>query len=80
MLSESIGILPRASDGLIRCASTPQLIASPALRFRSSQRSGVQATSMLPTGLAHGSPSRLIPDHRSTVYLAKLVIMREGFV
>ena len=39
-----------ASSGEIRCASRPQAFAQPAFRLRSAQRSGVVATSMLPTG------------------------------
>ena len=76
-----------ASSGLMRWAgreSTPQLMPYPALRFRSVSRSGVQATSMLPTVLAHGSPSssNFVQRRRrpSTVYLAKPVIVLEGLI
>ena len=67
MRSESIGMKSRASPGLITWASIPQLMASPALRLRSARRSGVQATSRLPTGLAHLSPSSSMLFQRSTV-------------
>ena len=78
--SDSRGNTLRASAGLSRWASTPQLSPYPTFRFRSARRSGVQATSRLPTVLAQGTPSSSISVHRSRVYRAKLVMVLEALI
>ena len=80
MRSDKRGNRPRASAGPSRWASTPQLKPYPALRFRSVSRAGVQATSRLPTVLAHGAPSSSIADHSCTVYVANAVMVFDGLI
>ena len=80
MRSDNMGNRPRASAGLSRWASTPQLKPYPALRFRSVSRSGVHATSRLPTVLAHGAPPSSISDHSCTVYFANAVMVFDGLI
>ena len=66
-----MGISSRVSPGSSRWASRPQLMAYPCLRLRSVSRSGVHATSRLPTLRAQGSPSSSRRVKRSTVRLGE---------
>src|SRR5215212_9802551 len=60
--------------------STPHDAANPWRRWSSARRSGVVATSRLPTWRKHHSPSSVSETSFSTVYRAYSVIDFDGFV